>query len=380
LSKETYAWLAANIRIGFTDQYGPAWWRRGAEAIGMAEGTHFPGPVPEDVVREILAVPLTEGPLFTEHLATTMEPVAPFWTTDRESNVCDVLAPVTTAERVTDPDRKVIYRADTRDILGIFKSGYKIHGYQEWTHDVVSKILDQGKGELQTKAVGLLAKGGQAFYQAILPEVIEVNGFGFQPFIGAATSADGKLASTFFTGDIPVVCDNTMSAAIRGAATKVKIRHSSESLGRIGEVRDALGMVYREADEFSKMITDLCEVKVSDEDWTKFLDQIAPMPAEGPKETKNGKPGLAWTKAEKRREELNRLWTQDPKAAPWTGTALGAFQAANTYNTWDRTVQSADGGRMERYYSQLATGRGASDDAEIMNTLSAVLGRDLVAA
>jgi hypothetical protein len=174
MSAETMDWLVNNLRIGYTDERGPAWWAAGNEY--MADGSHFDGPVPEEEVRRLLDVPFVEAKLFAQY--TTADHVD--GCTMRDPGECEC---PTRREVVTDPDRKVILTPDTGDILGIFKSGWKLHGYQQWTADQVTNILDTSRGELGTAAVGLLRKRGVAFIQAKLQGTgMEVGGFEFCPY------------------------------------------------------------------------------------------------------------------------------------------------------------------------------------------------------
>jgi phage/plasmid-like protein (TIGR03299 family) len=349
MSKETYEWLGRNIRIGFTDDDGPAWWLAGAERIGMAEGSHFPGSVPADIARELLSVPLVEAKL---HATYEWEGVR---------------------EVASAPDRKGIVRADTGELLGVFKSGYAIHGYDEWTMRQLELLLDANLG---IKSVGLLRKGAQAWIQARLTTEYEVNGYGFTPFILAATSCDGSLATTYATGIDAAVCDNTLGAAIMCANTKTKVRHTSKSAGRVVDLRASLGLQLAQvADEFTAGAEALMAIPVTEAEFSAWMDMEAPMPAK----KSEAKPGRGWTLAATKREALLDL-RKSPMVAPWDGTVFGVAQLANTWRTWNRTVQGADGGRMERFYVDMVNGKTDTADLETLGQLSKVLGRTLVNA
>ncbi len=349
MSKETSSWLRSNIRIGYTDERGPAWW---AAENHMADGSHFPGPVPAEEVIKILDVPFTIAKLFAQY-------------TDADGQ----------RQVVADPERQVILTPDTGDILGIFKSGYRLHGFQEWTLDQLSAILDQSKGELGVASVGLLRKRAVAFLQAKLEgSGMEVGGYKFTPYILAATSVDGSLASTYATGVEGAVCDNTLSAAIRTAVTKFKVKSTRNSAGKLGEVRTKLGLVYQAADDFAQAAAALQDIPVNRRQFGAWLDEMAPLPA--PQVTKGGGPGAAYTNAANKRQAYEVL-SRDPKVRPWAGTAFGILQLDNTYRTWTRGVSGADGGRMERNLVNMVTGKVAAEDAEALDKLAKVLNRTL---
>jgi phage/plasmid-like protein (TIGR03299 family) len=352
MSAETQQWLIDNIRIGYTDERGPAWWHGDGY---LTDGSHFPGAVPADEVRKLLDVPFVEAQMFAQY-------------TDADGQ----------RQVVKDPDRKVILTPDTGDILGIFKQGWRLHGYQQWTADQIAAILDKSRGELGTAAVGLLRKRGVAFMQAKLQGTgMEVGGFPFVPYITAATSVDGTLSSTYAVGIEAAVCDNTLSAALSNAVNRLKVRHSRNSVAKLAEVRDALGLVYQAADEFAKAAADLQSVDVSEADFAAWLDEMRPIPAADPKSSTGG---AAHTNAVKYHDTMRALWQHDRKVKPWAGTAFGILQLDNTYRTWVRGERGSDGGRMERNLLNMVTGKTATEDTLALEVLAKVLDRKLVIA
>ena len=352
------SWLRNNIRIGFTDERGPAWW---AAENYMADGSHFDGPVPEEEVRKLLDVRLVEA-----RLNPTFEFTASDGTVTR--NVADA------------GGRKAIVRVYPNgdgEVLGVFKDGYQIHPYNEWINDFMRETLDTG---LQTAAVALLRKGGVAFHQVKLPEEWEVQGFKFTPYYTGATSADGTVASTWFTGADAAVCDNTFEMARQGAQTRTTRKHTRGSTDseKRQKVRDQLSLTVKAGEDFAAWVEELTKIDVSDEDFRLWLDEIRPLPEK--KETKGGGPGVGYTRAEKERDERTRLWVSDPKVKPWAGTAFGIVQLDNTYRTWTQTVKGADGGRMERNFLNMVKGTDVAEDAAALAALEKVQGRNLVLA
>jgi phage/plasmid-like protein (TIGR03299 family) len=352
MSKESMEWLRSNIRVGFTTSDGPAWW---AGDNYMADGSHFDGPVPTEEVERLLSVEFAEGTVFSTY-------------TDRDGN----------KQSTQDTTRKTIITPDNGQILGIFKLGYQVHDYKQWTADQIAAILDKSRGELATKSVGLLRNRGVAFMQAQMTgSGLEVGGFEFTPYILAATSVDGTMSSTYATGVTAAVCDNTLAAAIAGARTKFKVKHSRNSAGKIGEVRDALGLVYAAGDEFAAAAAALQSVDVTPADFAAWLDMTVTVPAPNPKSSTGG---AAYTNAIKQRETYEAMWSHDQKVKPWAGTAFGIVQLGNTYNQYKRNVSGADGGRMERTYLNMVTGVTAKEDAQTLDNLVKVMGDRLTAA
>jgi phage/plasmid-like protein (TIGR03299 family) len=350
MSKESYEWLRTNIRIGYTDERGPAWWAQGNNYL--ADGSHFEGGVPEEEVRKILDVPFVSAEMFAQY-------------TDGDGN----------RQVVKDPSRQVIVSPDDGHVHGIFKMGWQLHGYQQWTADQIAGILDQSRGELGVASVGLLQQRSVAFMQARLEgSALEVGGYGFVPYITAATSVNGTLASVYATGIEGVVCDNTLTAALAAAISKLKVRHSKNSAGKLGDVRDALKLVYQAGDDFAQAAADLQSVDVTGKDFTAWLDEMAPVPAPNPKFSTGG---AAYTNAVSLRNTYEAMWQHDPKVKPWAGTAFGILQLDNTYRTWVRNVSGAAGGRLERNLLNMVNGTVAREDNAALVSLARVLDRSV---
>jgi phage/plasmid-like protein (TIGR03299 family) len=338
MSQESLAWLNANTLIGFTDKRGTAWHYRASEQ--GRQPNHFPGPVPVQAVRDRLF---------------RWEPV--------EGTVETTYPGSGGPTRLTDRTRKTIVRPDTGEILGVFKNGFTIHEYKQWLVANVESILDD---TLSIGSAGLLRGGALAWVQVEVPDTCTTpEGVAFRPFLSAATSLDGSLSSTYQTGAQLIVCDNTLSAALlERSALRVKVKHSSRSLGRITDVRDALGIIHQVADDFAAEVTALCEAKVSDAQWAAFLDAHTPVPeAEG----------RSRTLAERKREELNALWNHDQRVAPWQGTAFGVVQAVNTWSHHHQTVRGAHH-RAERNMLRAITGGTDDLDQSTLAALHGVLG------
>lgn len=338
MSKETLQWLNNNTLIGFTTKRGEAWHYRASDQ--GAEPNHYPLAVPvEDVRRRLFH----------------WQPV--------EGTVEAAIKVGRSTLRVKDPSRKAIVRPDTEEILGIFKNGYKVHGYDEWLVQNVESIMDAAAGDLQIGSAGLLKGGAVAWVQFELEETQEIAGVQYRPFLTATTSLDGSLATTYKRGAQIVVCDNTLSAALAGTSDQFKVRHSTNSLGRLTEVRDALGIVFQTNDDIAREIYTLTDQPVSDKIWAKFVDQVAFLDV-----TANQR---AQTMAKNKREILQSLWTKDPRVSPWRNTVYGVVAAMNTYEHHFLPVRGVS--RPERNMLNMVTGSVDKSDADTLAVLQTVM-------
>jgi phage/plasmid-like protein (TIGR03299 family) len=302
MSQETSTWLNQRTLIGYTEHRGEAWHYR-AEEQGD-ETNHYTGAIPVvDVQRRLFNWQAEVGTITTTASSGTY----------------------------TDPNRQAVLRPkgaldvnDTGAILGIFKKGYTVHQFNDWLVETTSNILDS---ELNIGSAGLLRGGAIAWVSLEVPDSVTTpEGVEFRPNLIATTSHDGSLSTTFKRVVTIVVCDNTRSAALAEKGQQVKVKHSSKSLGRINDVREALNIVYTTADDFAAEVAELCATEVSGKQWQDFLNAYAPMPEEN---------GQARTMVGKKHDELNQLWTKDPRCAQWRGNAFGVVQ---TVNTWQHHV------------------------------------------
>lgn len=357
-SQETMSWLRNMIRIGFTDERGPAWWANGAvtkagEWVGIPDGSHFPGPVPIEEVRKLLDVKLVKGAVTISY-------------EDANGNV----------QTIEDPDTQPIINAGSGQVFSYPKEGYKIHPYLRTLHGFITQITHDE--EAVVGSCGLLKKGGLAFLQAVLPKHYEVAGYGYRPYLSAVTSADLSLATTYITGADGQCCDNTVTRSLADALTKLKIKHSRNSGVSVQHAREKLGVQLAQVGEIiGDAIDKLTNEPVSGREFEKWMNLAVPIPE---KQDGSSTGGRSYTMAINKRDELVRLWTEDDKVHPWAGTAFGVYQLDNTYRTWNGIVRNAPGGRLERNFTNDALGITAKNDTDALDLLAQVKAETLVIA
>jgi phage/plasmid-like protein (TIGR03299 family) len=356
MSRETSKWLNENTLIGFTAKRGNAWHYRSSDQGD--EANHYPGAIPVgDVHRRLFhwqAVPVPMAADLSSVLRVDTDPDQGQFTGDRLDDAAPVYKVL--------PDRIIVVRSDTCADLGVFKSGYKVHQFGTWLVDNVATLLD---GDLSIGSAGLLANGRQAWVQVERPETETTpEGVEFRPFVLAAASHDGSIATTYKTGSQLVVCDNTLAAGLRENTTAIKIKHTKYSRLNVVNARDALGLLDEVSAAFAAEVKVLCETAVTDKAWAGFLNAHCPMPGDGASKR-------AETLAATERGELKRLYTSDTRVAPWHGTAFGVLQAVNTYTHHHGIVRNVS--RPERNMSRAVTGEIDKIDNLTVKTLDKVL-------
>jgi phage/plasmid-like protein (TIGR03299 family) len=334
MSQETLEWLNLNTLIGFTDKRSNNAWHYRRELQGI-ESNHYVGPVPvDDVLRRLFNFEVVETPIFVRRPS---------------------------GEYVQVPDRKAMMRDDNNVVLGLFKGGYLGHQYQEWLLENVATILDD---DLGIGSAGLLRMGGQAWVSVEVPEnIVTPEGVEFRPNLLAATSFDGTLATTFKRVRTDVVCDNTRDMALGEQGQQLKVKHTRYSGYKIHDAREALAIVHKMSQEFSDEVASLCDWKVSDEEFLRHLQVMIPVNDELSK--------VGMTKAENKRADIINLYHNDPRVAPWKGTAFGVSAA---YNTWRQHLGTIRKGvpRHVRNMENLVNGKTGIEDGQVLKVLASV--------
>lgn len=329
MSRESSTWLNTMTLIGFTSKRGNAWHYR-QEDQGN-EPNHYADAIPmDDVLRRLFNFEVWEAPLY-------------------------VLGDGGYSEI---PGRKAMVTSDTGDVLGIFKSGYQGHQYQEWLLSNVATIID---ADLGIGSAGLLRNRAQAWVQVEVPDSITTpEGVEFRPNLTASTSFDGSLATMYQKNIGIVVCDNTLGAARAEDGQNYKVKHSKYSALKITDAREALAIVHSMADDFAAEVARLTSWKVSGKAFDRMMDLVIPLPEDA---------GRAMTIAENKRTEILNLYRDDARSAPWNGTAFGVLQA---FNTWNHHFASVKKGvpRALRNMENVVTGKMANADSAILESLA----------
>lgn len=333
MSRETLTWLNENILIGFSEKRGKAWWSR------KGDDNHYAGGVPVEDVRKRLFD----------------------WTADEQPLILGKQDGQFILPGKTIPGRKAIVRSDTGHVLGVFRDSYRPHQYDEWLVNNVETILDD---DLAIGSAGLLKGGAVAWVSVEVPDtIVTPEGVPFRPFLLATTSLDGSLATTYGRAVTNTVCDNTMSIAMgEHGGQRVKIRHSSNSLGRVQSVKDALGIIHTASDDFARQVAELVGTQFSEGDFEQLLERQVPMPVD-PKKA----PGAA-TRATDKRIFLHDLYRFDERVKPWAGTAFGAWQAFSTFDQHENKIRKGTV-REERNALQMVTGKQDVADADVLGNI-----------
>ncbi len=170
-------------------------------------------------------------------------------------------------------DQRVLYRSDTHEPLSVVSQRYQEVQPMEIL-EFYRDLTEQSGFELETAGV---LKGGRKFWalartgqSAALKGKDVSNGY-----ILLATACDGTLATTAQFTSIRVVCNNTLSIAIRGQNSGegvVKVPHSTKFDAE--KIKQQLGISIKTWDEHMYEMKQLSERKVTHQEAAAYFDAV----------------------------------------------------------------------------------------------------------
>lgn len=167
-------------------------------------------------------------------------------------------------------DKQVLYRSDTQEALGVVGHNYKIVQPGEiidFYEDLVDKFgfaLNTAGSLKGGRIIWALAETGEKFK---LGRKDEVNGF-----MLLSTSNDKTMATRAMFTSVRVVCNNTLSWALRDAKSAISVTHAAE-FDHI-DVKEQLGIYKSSWGDFHNMAKDMSKRKLKDDEALNFLGTI----------------------------------------------------------------------------------------------------------
>ena len=131
----------------------------------------------------------------------------------------------TVTPKIEVPNYFATVRNDTEQVLGVVGKDYEVVQNRE-AFSFFDAIV--GGDGIQYETAGALGKGERIFITAKLPNYIKV---GREDLIGKylflTTSHDGFGSITAAFTPVPILCANTLNAAMRNHTNSIKIRHTT---------------------------------------------------------------------------------------------------------------------------------------------------------
>ncbi|MEX5379003.1 DUF932 domain-containing protein [Acinetobacter towneri] len=170
-------------------------------------------------------------------------------------------------------EQRVLYRSDTHAPLSVVSQRYQEVQPKEIL-EFYRDLTEQSGFELETAGV---LKGGKKFWAlARTGQSTALKGKDVSNgYILLATACDGTLATTAQFTNIRVVCNNTLSIALRGQSSNagvVKVPHSTKF--DADKVKQQLGISVRAWDEHMYEMKQLSQRKVTQGEAAAYFDAV----------------------------------------------------------------------------------------------------------
>lgn len=257
---------------------------------------------------------------------------------------------------MTFDDQKVLFRSDTKAALSVVGGRYQIVQPRE-VLEFYRDLTEVSGFELETAGV---LKAGRKFWalartgkQTALKGNDVVNGY-----ILLATSCDGSLATTATPTTVRVVCNNTLTIALQGATSAVKVPHSTVFDAQA--VKKQLGIAVSGWDAFMYRCKTLAERKVkTHESMNFFLKVLCQTDAHADQAQ------LTNERALKKVQELYEGKGRGAELTAAKGTAWGLLCAVTEFVDHERRARSQEYRLDSAWFGQGATVKQRALDAAL---------------
>ena len=231
-------------------------------------------------------------------------------------------------------DQKVLYRSDTKAPLSVVSSRYQVvqpRAVLEFYRDLVEI------SGFQLETAGVLKKGRKFWALARTGKSITLKGNDVvNGYLLLATSCDGSLATTATPTTIRVVCNNTLTIALNGASSAIKVPHSTSFCAQA--VKKQLGIAVSQWENFMYRMKTLSERKVKSHEamnyFLKVLCQTDSLPDQAAVLTNE--------RALKKVQSMYEGQGHGAELASASGTAWGLLNAVTEFVDHEKRARSQE--------------------------------------
>lgn len=163
----------------------------------------------------------------------------------------------------------------TDEVYGIVGSTYEVIQNRDGLR-FLQVLLDEEKLIIEN-AVSMRG-GAKIVIIARRPDHVTIGGSKILPYVGFATSHDGRGSLEMYATDQREACSNGLNFSIKGAPRVFKIRHTRSAEARLQQAAKALQVAYDYTDYLVKMGDEMVNTKFSNREFEKFLDSLVPVP------------------------------------------------------------------------------------------------------
>lgn len=175
---------------------------------------------------------------------------------------------------------KMIVRSDNGNVLNIANDTYTPFSNAD-IGPLVEAIADQP--DVRYETVGSLKEGRVVWAQLRLTEPLQIAGDNspIHTFASVVNSHDGSMALAAQSGNVRIVCMNTVKAAERESQTKntrFTFRHTGTINDRVEEAKRVVRGMKSEREDYEEWAKNLLGIHVTEEQRELFITEFIPEP------------------------------------------------------------------------------------------------------
>ena len=231
-------------------------------------------------------------------------------------------------------EQKVLYRSDTKAPLSVVSGRYQVvqpKAVLEFYRD----LTEISGFELET--AGVLKEGKKFWALARTGKETALKGNDLvKGYLLLATSCDGTLATTATPTTVRVVCNNTLTIALNGASSAIKVPHSTSFDAQL--VKKQLGIAVSQWDSFMYRMKTLSERKVKSHEAMNYFLKVLCLTDQHVDPTQ----GLINERALKKVQAMYEGQGHGSDLASASGTAWGLLNAITEFVDHEKRARSQE--------------------------------------
>lgn len=168
-------------------------------------------------------------------------------------------------------DQYAVVRHDKNLVLGVVGGRYEIYqNHEMWAF--IEEFQKQSGIKLET--AGSLRNGRTTWVLAKKGEIEALKGDVIEDYFLFRNSFDGSTPISVLFTNIRVVCNNTLSMALKGARNIFNVRHTASAGDQIKEVQKALGLKYKYQERVQEVIAALVAKPFTEKQTKELLEGV----------------------------------------------------------------------------------------------------------
>jgi phage/plasmid-like protein (TIGR03299 family) len=176
------------------------------------------------------------------------------------------------SKRAQVPGSNAVVRMDNGDVLGVVGDTYTPIQNRE-AFSFFDNLVNEGQAIYHS--AGALGKGERIWILAKLPtDIVIGNDDLINNYVLIYNSHDGSAAVSALITPIRVVCNNTLTAAIRGAKNKITVRHTKNVVQNLQEAHKLLGLANRYRVELEGAFQQFAKKNVTEAIAKEYLSKV----------------------------------------------------------------------------------------------------------